>query len=207
MNRLLTGALCALMISAPALAQRADGPRPQHGDRMERGESRPDRSGTHFDRGLERRAERFQYRADRDRRPDRRADRYRDARHRYDRPDLRYRYDRDRAYNAYRYGAGRAYARDRFGYGQGPWYSAPYRIWAPGQYIPRGYWHGGWTPYVIGDWGGYGLYRPPYGHGWIRYHDDLLLIVLANGLVREVLRGGWRDRWDRYDDGYYDPRY
>ncbi len=207
MTRLLTAALCALMISCPALAQRADQPRAQRGDRLERPDMRPDRARPrgdyNADRGLERRAERFQYRAGRDNR----TDRYRYERHRYDRPEVRYRYDRNRAYNDYRYGAGRVYARDRFGYGRGPWYGAPYRVWGPGQYIPRGYWQGGWSPYMIGDWGGYGLHRPPHGHGWVRYHDDLLLIVLANGLVREILRGGWRDRWDRYDDGYYEPPY
>lgn len=206
MKRLLTGALCALMISFPALAQRADGPRPPRGERMERGTTRPDRPDNHADRGLDRRAERFQYRADRNR-PDRGIGRDRYARNHYDRPVPRDRYDRNRAYDGYRYGARRTYARDRFGYGHGPWYAAPYRIWAPGQYIPRGYWSGGWSPYMIADWRGYGLRRPPYGYGWVRYHDDLLLIALADGLVREILRGGWRGYRDRYDDGYYDPRY
>lgn len=203
MKQLLTGALCALMIASPALAQRADGPRPQRGDRMERPQASPDRTPRHgernIDRGLERRAERFQYRTDRNDRPERRAERYRDERQRHDR------YDRRRAND--RPGPGRVDAPDRFGYGRGPWYAAPYRTWARGQYIPRGYWSGGWSPYIVADWGGYGLYRPPYGHAWVRYHDDLLLVVLASGLVREILRGGWRDRWDDYDDGYYDPRY
>lgn len=128
------------------------------------------------------------------RRYDRDRTRYDRERYRYDHE--RYRYDRDR----YRYDRNRYADRGRYGYGRPAWYSWPYRSWGRGQHIPRSWWGGGgWNPYMIGNYGRYGLYHPPRGFAWIRYHDDLLLVALTSGLVREVMRGYWRDR----DDDYY----
>ncbi len=126
-----------------------------------------------------------------------------DARYRYDRE--RYRYDRDRyRYDRQRYQDRNRYVHaGRYGYGRPNFYSWPYRSWGRGQYIPRDWWgSGGWNPYLIGNYGYYGLHRPPSGFGWIRYHDDLLLVALTSGLIREVMRGYWRDR-DYYYDDYY----
>ncbi len=47
-------------------------------------------------------------------------------------------------------------------------YRRPVRGWT----LP-GYWIGG--SFGISDWSSWGLSRPPYGYGWIRYYDDAVL--------------------------------
>jgi Ni/Co efflux regulator RcnB len=61
-----------------------------------------------------------------------------------------------------------------------------YRSWAYGQFLPALF----LTPsYFIGNWGGYGLWTPPYGCNWVRYGPDALLVNVYTGQVVEVVHG------------------
>lgn len=47
-------------------------------------------------------------------------------------------------------------------------YRRPVRGWTlPGYWVGGGFW--------IDDWSSWGLSRPPYGYGWLRYYDDAVL--------------------------------
>lgn len=144
---------------------------------------------------------------------DRGRDRDRDRDRRLDRDDRRgdrdgHRLDRDgRRYDRgdWRFNRNHAYYRERhrYGYGYGHnrhyryvvpsyvWYRYPYRVWHHGYYFPRAYWGHGWDGFLIDDWYYWDLPRPPRGYAWIRYHDDAILVFLATGLIREVLRDYW----------------
>lgn len=75
-------------------------------------------------------------------------------------------------------------------------YRRPVRGWA----VPV-YWN---TPrFYVSDWSSYGLAQPPYGHNWVRYYDDAVLID-TRGSVYETV--GDID-WDRYDREAEDDRY
>ena len=41
-------------------------------------------------------------------------------------------------------------------------------------------------PYYV-DYNAYRLPPPPYGHRWVRYDRDVVLVALATGLVLDVL--------------------
>lgn len=172
--------------------QRLAEQRARNGDDRRWDRDRRDRDGR-WDRD-DRRQDRDRY--ERYARNDRQGDR--DDR-RYDRNDRRYdrgdwRFDRNHAY--YRHP-------QRYGYGYGHnrhyreivpsyvWYRYPYRTWHHGHYFPRNYWSHGWDGYLIDDYYYWDLPRPPRGYGWIRYHDDAILVFLATGLIREVLRDYW----------------
>lgn len=93
-------------------------------------------------------------------------DRYRYSDHRYARP----------RYVVKHYRAPYAYVRP-YGY-------RPY-AWRVGHRLPRGYYA---RPYYVNHHL-YGLRSPPYGHRWIRVHNDVLLIALATGLISDVRHG------------------
>lgn len=143
-----------------------------------------DRRGRGHDRGHHGYQDRDRHR---DRRHDRRYDRrdaYRDgyrAGYRHDRRD-----DRRVYYVPPRpvYRSNHYYAPPRQVYHRGP---SP---WARGV---RYHDHGYAPTYVVSNYHGYGLHRPPYGHGWRR--DDrgnFLLVALATGIIANVvLNGGY----------------
>lgn len=70
-----------------------------------------------------------------------------------------------------------------------PVYAGPagyrYQAWRPGWRLPVAY----YAPrYVIADPGYYRLERPRYGYmRWVRYGDDVLLVDMRNGLIRDVI--------------------
>jgi Ni/Co efflux regulator RcnB len=72
-------------------------------------------------------------------------------------------------------------------------YRQPYRGWA----LPS-YWIS--PSFLISDWSGYGLSRPPYGYSWSRYYDDAVLID-GRGSVYDSVGDV---NWDGYDDRGYD---
>ena len=106
---------------------------------------------------------------------------------REDRRELRedrrdYREDRRDAWRDYR-------SRNRHVFHQ-PRYMGPsgyrYRAWQPGWRIPSGYYG---PRYIIADPCHYRLHRPASGHlRWVRYGDDVLLVDVRNGMIREVIR-------------------
>jgi Ni/Co efflux regulator RcnB len=93
-----------------------------------------------------------------------------------------YREDKRDAWRDYR-------ARNRAVFHQ-PRYVGPagyrYRSWRPGVRIPAAYYG---PRYVIADPWHYRLHRPAAGYQrWVRYGDDVLLVDIRNGIVREVIR-------------------
>ncbi len=60
-------------------------------------------------------------------------------------------------------------------------YRRPVRGWTlPSYWIGGGFW--------IDDWSSWGLSRPPYGYGWLRYYDDAVLAD-RNGRVWDSVSG------------------
>jgi Ni/Co efflux regulator RcnB len=56
--------------------------------------------------------------------------------------------------------------------------------WHRGARLPRAY----YAPrYVVHDYAGYRLYRPPHGHHWVRVDHDVVLAAVATGAVVAVL--------------------
>lgn len=43
--------------------------------------------------------------------------------------------------------------------------------------------------YVIDDWHGYGLHRPPRGYHWVQIGGEYVLAAIATGIVLQVLMG------------------
>ncbi|MFT4256530.1 MAG: RcnB family protein [Pseudoxanthomonas sp.] len=44
--------------------------------------------------------------------------------------------------------------------------------------------------YVVSDWRGQGLDRPPEGHRWVRVGDEFLLVAVATGIISSILLFG-----------------
>lgn len=60
-----------------------------------------------------------------------------------------------------------------------------YRIWRPGVRLPAAY----YAPrYVIADPWYYRLPRPAPRERWVRYGNDVLLVDVRNGTIRDVIR-------------------
>lgn len=60
----------------------------------------------------------------------------------------------------------------------------PVMPWVRGGYIHSG----GRSVYVVDDYSGYGLRQPPRGSHWMRDdHGELLLVVIASGLISEIV--------------------
>lgn len=56
--------------------------------------------------------------------------------------------------------------------------------WRAGERLPYGYRA---TRYVVHDYGHHHLYAPPRGHSWVRVDRDVVLTVLATGVVAAVV--------------------
>lgn len=81
---------------------------------------------------------------------------------------------------------------------------AEHRYRAPVRYVyPRGYGGYSWRVgsrlpppfYTSGyyvDYRYYGLMRPPYGYQWVRIDNDVVLVAISSGLIRDVLYGLFR---------------
>ncbi|PTQ10804.1 hypothetical protein CLG96_10405 [Sphingomonas oleivorans] len=201
MVRTLTALLLAATAAIPTVASaQTPSPRPEHDrrDRDWREEQRDDRRDWNEDRGQERRdwrEDRHDERGDwqenqRDWEDDRREDRqdWRDDRRegrdwrddrRWDRDwrnDRRYDWQRWRERNRPLYRAPRYYPPRGYDHG--------YRRWVPGHRIPR-YYYG--RPYWIVDPWQYRL-PPAYGrYRWVRYHDDVMLVDITDGIIRDII--------------------
>lgn len=73
---------------------------------------------------------------------------------------------------------------------RGPAYVGPrgyrYQAWRPGWRLPSAYYG---PRYVIADPWHYRLYRPAVGYlRWVRYGDDVLLVDVRSGVIRDVIR-------------------
>lgn len=61
-----------------------------------------------------------------------------------------------------------------------------YRSFSPGVRIGVGYYQ---PRYYVNDYGRYRLPRPGYNQRWVRHYNDVLLIDVRSGFVRDVIRG------------------
>jgi Ni/Co efflux regulator RcnB len=41
--------------------------------------------------------------------------------------------------------------------------------------------------YIVNDWRGHGLQRPPRGHQWVQSGGDYLLVAVTTGVIVQVL--------------------
>jgi Ni/Co efflux regulator RcnB len=64
----------------------------------------------------------------------------------------------------------------------------------PGNYAYRRFVRGGTVPplwrddrFYVREWFAFRLTEPPYGHRWIRYYNDALLINVTTGVVTDVM--------------------
>jgi len=115
--------------------------------------------------------------------------------------DRRYRdyYVRDRHGDRDRWSAPRYRGWDYSDYRRYPYYRSHQRYHIGSYYRPAGYYHYAWhrgdrlprayyaPRYVVYDYGRYGLYRPPYGHHWVRVDGDVVLAAIATGVVMQVV--------------------
>lgn len=61
-----------------------------------------------------------------------------------------------------------------------------YQQWRPGWRLPQAYYG---ARYVIADPWHYRLYRPAAGYQrWVRYGNDVLLVDIRSGIIRDVIR-------------------
>ena len=60
------------------------------------------------------------------------------------------------------------------------------RQWGYGQTLPPGYRSRG---YIVSDYPRYGLQPPPWGHQYTRVGNDVLLTVIATGVIAAVIVG------------------
>jgi len=58
--------------------------------------------------------------------------------------------------------------------------AGPYRRWQRGERLPYEYRH---HSYVVQDWRGHRLYRPPSGYHWVQAGDDYVLVAIATGII------------------------
>lgn len=137
-----------------------------YGNRNDRDDNRRD-DGRHRDN-------RYHGNNDWAQRHDRRDDR-RDWRHdrRDDRRDWR---DDRRRYASYRYRSPYRYV-----------YPRGYRHynWSVGYYLPAPY----YSSHYYVDYGYYRLPPPPRGYRWIRVDNDVYLVAIGSGLIRDILYG------------------
>lgn len=128
-------------------------------------------------------------------------DRRGDTRH-YDDRRYDHRYDgrHDNRYRDYRGGHGNYVRHHDRRWNGNHWYPQ-YRYRAPVRYVyPPGYRSYHWRvghrlppayygrPYWV-DYRPYRLPPPPYGYGWVRVDQDVVLVALATGLILDVLYG------------------
>jgi Ni/Co efflux regulator RcnB len=41
--------------------------------------------------------------------------------------------------------------------------------------------------YVVDDWRGHGLRRPPHGYQWVQNGSDYVLVAITTGIILELL--------------------
>jgi Ni/Co efflux regulator RcnB len=63
-------------------------------------------------------------------------------------------------------------------------YPGEYRTWQRGQYLPPEYRS---RYYVVDDWRGHHLRRPPAGYYWVQSGGDYLLVAIATGIIASVI--------------------
>ncbi len=61
-----------------------------------------------------------------------------------------------------------------------------YQAFRPGYRLQPGYYG---TRYVIADPWRYRLARPGYNQRWVRHYNDVLLVDVTSGIIRNVIRG------------------
>lgn len=60
----------------------------------------------------------------------------------------------------------------------------PPRHWRRGERLPSSYRA---RYYVVDDWRGHRLHRPPRGYHWVQVGADYVLIAIATGIIAQVL--------------------
>lgn len=58
------------------------------------------------------------------------------------------------------------------------------RHWQRGERLPPAY---RTRHYVVNDWRGHHLHRPPRGYHWVQVGADYVLIAIATGLIAQVI--------------------
>jgi Ni/Co efflux regulator RcnB len=61
--------------------------------------------------------------------------------------------------------------------------------WSRGDRLPQDY-RGRNTRYVVADWRGHHLRRPPRGYHWVEIDGRYVLAAVATGLILDVILGG-----------------
>lgn len=64
--------------------------------------------------------------------------------------------------------------------------AGPQHNWVKGSRVPSQYRS---RHYVVSDWHGHGLKRPPRGYQWVQYGGDYLLIAVATGVIAQLILG------------------
>lgn len=62
----------------------------------------------------------------------------------------------------------------------------PQHNWVKGSRVPPQYRS---HHYVVNDWRGHGLKRPPRGQQWVQYGSDYLLVAIATGVISQLILG------------------
>lgn len=71
------------------------------------------------------------------------------------------------------------------GYAHGGRYGAgPNHNWVRGSRVPP---HFRSRHYVVHDWRGHRLSRPPHGHHWVQNGGDYLLVAIATGVIAQMV--------------------
>lgn len=65
--------------------------------------------------------------------------------------------------------------------GHGP---VPHQDWRRGQRLPDDYRD---NRYVVNDWHGHGLRRPPRGYQWRQVNGDYVLAAVATGVISSII--------------------
>lgn len=64
--------------------------------------------------------------------------------------------------------------------------AGPNHNWVKGSRVPPQYRS---HQYVVNDWHGHGLKRPPRGYHWVQYGSDYLLVAIATGVIAQLIFG------------------
>jgi len=62
--------------------------------------------------------------------------------------------------------------------------AGPHHNWVKGTRLPVQYRS---KHYVVNDWHGHGLKRPPHGYHWVQYGGDYLLVAIATGVIAQLI--------------------
>lgn len=64
--------------------------------------------------------------------------------------------------------------------------AGPQHNWVKGGRVPPQY---RTQHYVVNDWRGHGLKRPPRGYQWVQNGGDYLLVAIATGVISQLILG------------------